>query len=150
MLSPLDSAKRSEAIGTLFQRWWQRDRLAFQHSFTVMTRSHATPIAADEAKASVELPPNSEDNLALFDRFFTDKGKARRIRWTLDSPAGVIVACSEFTPTKGSDRSCEPLPLLHLFLVEMFGLNPRALTHIATTATPQPGVVNLSTGDQRY
>lgn len=115
-----------------------------------MVRSDGTPIPADEAKELIQLPPVAKDTFALFDRFFIEKEKFRRIQWTLNNPAGVIVACSEFTPTKGSDRSCEPLPLLHVFLVEMFGLNPRALTHIATTATPQPGVVNLSTGDQRY
>lgn len=150
LLSPMESARRSRVVTTLFRHWWDRDRAAFRQSFTDMVRSDGTPIPADEAKELVQLPPVPENTYALFDRFFTDKGKFQRIQWMLSNPAGLIVACAEFTPTKGSDRSCQPLPHLHLFLVEMVGLNPRALIHIATTATPQPGVVNLSMGDQRY
>ena len=90
---------------------------------------------AKELLAANPIPPQTYE---IFDRFFTDKRKICHIKLVLNTDAGTIVACSEADfPLTNIQPDCTGMPKLHLFLVSMLGLNPRSVTHLATTETPE-------------
>lgn len=87
---------------------------------------------ASELAVKDPLPSNTFD---LFDKFFTDKSKLNRVTLMVNSDAAIIVACAEADMPLKLQPDCAGLPKLHLFAVTMLGLNPRSITHIATTET---------------
>ncbi len=147
LLSTAMSARRRKIVTTVFEHWWARDRAAFLKDFSDIVRSDGTTMPPKEARALYPSRSVSAATMSLFDRFFADDGRIQRIQWTLDTPAGMIVACSEFDKVDDANVPCSPKPVLHLFLVEMPGLTLEAMTHMATTATPQSDVFHLSVGD---
>ncbi|MDJ0278169.1 hypothetical protein QLH51_15325 [Sphingomonas sp. 2R-10] len=147
LLSTAMSARRRKIVTTLFQHWWNRDRAAFLKDFSDIVRSDGTTTPAKEQKALYPSRTVSASTISLFDRFFADDGKMQRVLWTLDTPAGMIVACNEAAKIDDPTASCSPEPVLHLFMVEMSGLTLQAMTHMATAATPQSEVFHISNGD---
>lgn len=100
-----------------------------------------------EAKALLPSRAVPTATASLFDRFFTDDSRIQRIVWTLDTPAGMIVACNECDKVDDPNAPCSPGPVLHLFTVQTSGLTLEAMTHVATAATPQSEVFHVSVGD---
>lgn len=147
LLSTAISARRRKIVATAFEHWWARDRAAFLKNFSDVVRSDGTTMPPQEAKALLPSRTVPAATLALFDRFFADDRTIQRIQWTLDTPAGMVVACSEFAKVDNPNVPCSPEPVLHLFMVEMTGLTLEAMTHMATTATSQSDVFHLSVGD---
>lgn len=94
--------------------------------------SHMEPELASELQAAYPVPA---DTFAIYDRFFTDEKKLNTLRLIVNTQAGVFVACSEDDPTLDIQSDCTGMPALHLFLVEMNGLNPHSITHLASTET---------------
>ncbi|MGT2513131.1 hypothetical protein ACVOMT_01795 [Sphingomonas panni] len=147
LLSATISARRRKIVTTLFEHWWARDRAAFLKDFSDVVRSDGTTMPPQEAKTLLPSLTVPAATIALFDRFFTNDSRIQRIQWTLDTPAGMVVACSESAKVDDPNVSCSPEPVLHLFMVETSGLTLEAMTHMATTATPQPDVFHISVGD---
>lgn len=101
-----------------------------------------------DAKLARELlrsNPLPSETFAIFDRFFTDKRKLKRVSLMVNTDAGVVVACSEADPSGDIQPDCAGMPKLHLFLVTMLGLNARSVTHVATTTTAEPGKFSIWT-----
>jgi len=90
------------------------------------------PKLAQELAALDPVDPHAYE---IFDRFFTDQRKSKRITLIVNTDASVIVACSEADQPLKIEPDCSGLPKLHLFAVRMSGSNPRGITHIATTET---------------
>jgi hypothetical protein len=147
LLSTATSARRRKIVLTLFQHWWARDRAAFLKGFTDIVRSDGTTMPPKEAKALFPSRVVPTATASLFDRFFTDDSKVQRVAWTLDTPAGMIVACNECDKVYDPNAPCSPEPVLHLFMVEMSSLTLAAMIHMATAATPQSDVFHMSVGD---
>lgn len=147
LLSTAISARRRKIVTTVFERWWARDRAAFLKGFSDIVRSDGTTMPPKKAKALYPSRTVSAATMSLFDRFFADDSRTQRIQWTLDTPAGMVVACSEFAKVDDPNVPCSPEPVLHLFMVAMPGLTLEAMTHMATAATPQSEVFHLSVGD---
>ncbi|MFS0773336.1 hypothetical protein [Sphingomonas sp. 1P08PE] len=95
---------------------------------------------ADELQQQSPIPDNTFD---IFDRFFLDKRKVNRLTMIVNTEAGVVVACSEENSAADIQPDCSGMPMLHLFLVAMSGLNVRSVTHLATTATPNTGKFSI-------
>ena len=115
--------------------------------FTDIVRSDGTTMPPKEAKALFPSRAIPTATASLFDRFFTDDSKVQRVMWTLDTPAGMIVACNECDKVDDPNDPCSPEPVLHLFMVEMSNLTLQAMIHMATAATPQSEVFHMSVGD---
>ncbi len=147
LASPLSTARQHKAVLDLFSRWWQRDRDAFNRSLTDIFRNDGTLIDPNAAAGLFRLLPTSPDTLAMFDRFFNNEKRIKHMAWMLNSPAAMVVGCTESEPNSEIGADCSGTPLLHVFMIDMFGLNPRAVTHLATTTTPQPATFNLWAGD---
>ncbi len=89
--------------------------------------------------------PIPAENYNIFDRFFTDKRKLNQVHLIVNTDAGVIVACSEVDARTEIQPDCTGMPKLHLFLVNMLGLNPRSIAHLATSRTVEVGKFSIWT-----
>ena len=140
---PRSAGLENEQIRKLFSAWWDRDKAGFQGIFNDTLMSDGSPMEkrlAAELRSSSPLPANTFD---IFDHFFTDQRKQQQIKLIINTDAGVIVACSEQDRVVEIQSDCSGLPSLHLFLVDMAGLNPRIVTHLATTQTAEPGKFSI-------
>jgi hypothetical protein len=133
--NPRGAGLENEQVRRLFDAWWDRDPERFRASFTQRLMDDGKtmePKLAAELAAQDPLPPKAFD---LFDKFFTDKRKVKRITLIVNTAAASLVACSEADMPLDIQPNCAGLPKLHLFAVTMLGLNPRSVVHIATTET---------------
>jgi hypothetical protein len=145
--SPRSTGLENQQVRKLFNAWWVRDQVTFRALFTKTLMADGSPMEpklAAELRAQSPLPRSTFD---IFDRFFTDQRKASRLNLMVNTAAGVIVACAEGISTNEIQPDCTGMPALHLFLVEMSGLNPRAITHLSTTHTVEPGSFSVWTGE---
>jgi hypothetical protein len=133
--NPRDSGLENELVRKLFDAWWTGDAEKFRNYFTQRLMADGKPMEpklAAEMAALDPVPPNAFD---IFNKFFADKSKFKRITLIVNTDAGIIVACSEADRPLKMQPDCVGLPKLHLFAVTMMGPNPRSITHIATTET---------------
>lgn len=124
----------------------ERDKEAFRAIFlqTLMAdRSRMKRDIADELSKLTPLPPNTFD---VFDRFFLEERKDRKVILIVNTDAGIIAGCSEADVRPEIAPDCSGTPNLHLFLVAMSGLNARSVTHLSTVATPEPGKIDVWRG----
>ena len=140
--SPSQTGLQNQQVRRLFSAWWQRDKDKFKSVFKDALMSDGSPM---EAKLAADLQGEtiSESAFDIFDRFFSDESKLSILKMIINTEAGVIVACSERDLALEVKPDCSGMPLLHLFIVKMSGLNAQAVTHIATTATPETGKFSI-------
>ncbi len=133
--SPRSSGLQNEQVRKLFEAWWDRDSVKFKGFFTGRLMADGTRMEPNLAKELLAADPLPTDTFAIFDRYFTEESKLKRITLIVNTVAGMIIACSEADLSTSIKPDCTGMPKLHLFLVKMLGLNPRAITHLATTET---------------
>jgi hypothetical protein len=134
--NPRNSGLENQQVRELFEAWWDRDVDKFRSYFTQRLMADGTPMEpnlAAELMAGDPVPPKAFD---IFDKFFIDKSKISRITLIVNTMAAILVACEEADLHLNIQSDCTGMPRLHLFAVTMSGLNPRSITHIATTETP--------------
>ena len=141
--SPRRTGLQNQQVRKLFAVWWQRDKIQFQGIFSDTLMLDGSPMEAKLAAELRQQSPIPDSTFDIFDRFFTDEGTTSRLTMIVNTEAGVIVACSQQKLASDIQPDCSGMPLLHLFLVAMSGLNARALTHLATTATPETGKFSI-------
>ena len=134
--NPRNSGLENQQIGELFEAWWDRDVDKFRSYFTRRLMADGTPMEPKLAAELVAGDPVSPTAFDIFDKFFTDKSKISRITLIVNTMAAILVACEEADVHPNIQPDCTGMPRLHLFAVAMSGLNPRSITHIATTETP--------------
>lgn len=133
--SPRSSGLQNQQVVKLFQAWWAREEAVFRAFFTdtlMLDGTLMNPKVASELHAR---DPISPETFAIFPRFFTEERKIRRLTLIVNTGAGVIVACAESAMSRIIESDCTGMPKLHLFLVDMSGLNPRTITHVASVDT---------------
>lgn len=133
---PVDAAnveRQNARVRQLFEAWWRRDLSGFTSLFTSPLKGDGSPmergiVEAWQRDGVYRLPRPTR---SLFDRFFRDRRTTRSIDNILNTHLGVIVACSEDT---GADAiaACSEGGQSHLFFVQMSGLNPASVMHLAT------------------
>lgn len=95
-----------------------------------------TVMEATLAKDLLTLDPVPRVAYDVFDRFFTDIETLKQITLIVNTDAGIIVGCSERDPRhQMAMGDCSDIPQLHLFHVQMSGINPRLITHISSMKT---------------
>lgn len=135
------SEQQKEAVLVLFQVWWKRDAIKFRAYFpdqSLVNGTAAAPVAAIGAGPIQRTPLRS-----IFDRFFTDERKVKRITFILNTDAGLIVGCSEANRSRDIGPDCRGMPTLHVFLVTMSGLTPQTMTHWTSTQSLTPDWFNV-------
>jgi hypothetical protein len=145
--SPRSSGLENNQVRSLFTAWWQRDADQFRAHFTdtlMADGSRMEPELASELFAAAPVPA---ETFAIYDRFFTDEKKLNTLRLIVNTDSGVFVACSEADPTLNIQSDCTGMPMQHLFLVTMFGLNPRSIMHLASSETVGFGKFSIWTDD---
>jgi hypothetical protein len=143
--SPRSTGRENHQVEKLFGAWWNRDRPAFRALFIDRLMADGTPM---DPKLAAELEianPVPVESFRIFDRHFLDERKDKRLTLLVNTAAGVIAACSEADQSRDIAADCNGIPMLHLFLVSMNGLNPRMITHLASTATAEPGKFGIWT-----
>jgi hypothetical protein len=137
--SPRSSGLENQQIHELFEAWWERDAAKFRSYFTDTLMADGTAMEPKLAKELTAADPIRPETYAIFDQFFADKRKDNRITLIVNTNAGIFVACSEANGGRGErvkiQPDCTGMPKLHLFLVNMRGLNPRSIAHLSTTET---------------
>lgn len=129
----------------LFGTWWERDAAKFRRYFTEPLTADGTPLEPKLAGELAAANSTNERAFSIFDEFFNDEGKLKRITLVLNTAAGVIVACSEGDQSSDMLPDCTGMPKLHLFLVTLYGLNLRSIAHLATTETVDADKVSVWT-----
>lgn len=137
--SPRRTGLQNQQVRKLFAAWWQRDKDQFQSIFKGTFTSDGSPMVMKPTTEIQRQSPIPNSTFDIFDRFFSEESKISRLTMLINTEAGVIAACSEENLATDIRPDCSGMPLLHLFLVVMSGLNARTLTHLATTATPETG-----------
>lgn len=102
------------------------------------------PELASELLAADPIPA---ETFAIYDQFFTDEQKLNTLRLIVNTDAGVFVACSEADSALNIQSDCTGMPMQHLFLITMSGLNPRSIMHLASSATVGLGKFSIWTDD---
>lgn len=141
--SPKAAGIESQQVRKLFEAWWGRNEVGFRALFTNILMHDGTlmdPVLASELLVN---EPMATESLAIFDQFFTDENMLKRITLLVNTDAGVIVACSESGLRQEINADCSGMPKLHLFLVIMRGLNPRAITHLSSIETVEVANFNI-------
>lgn len=130
--TPQTFGQQNQVVYDLFQTWWKRDAEKFRAYFSSSGSSgRTTSSLGPESGTSVR----SLSAASIFVRFFSDERKLKRITFILNSDAGLIVGCSEVDPSRNIGPDCRGVPMLHLFLVSMSGMNPQTVNHCASTRT---------------
>jgi hypothetical protein len=145
---PRRSGLENSQIAKLFDAWWDRDADAFRAFFTRTLKDDGTLVDAALAKEMLArdlIPPQA---FQVFDRFFTNTNTLKQITLFVNTDAGIIVGCSERDPRAFGRGDCSDLPELHLFHVRMSGLNPRLITHISSSKTPEVDKFSIWTEGQ--
>jgi hypothetical protein len=135
----------NQQVLRLFEAWWDHDMDGLRAVFEKTLMSDGSVMDAKLARELLRSNPLPSETFAIFDRFFTDKRKLKRVSLMVNTDAGVVVACSEADPSGDIQPDCAGMPKLHLFLVTMLGLNARSVTHVATTTTAEPGKFSIWT-----
>lgn len=141
--NPRNAGLESGQVRELFEAWFDRDGDKFRRYFNERLMADGQPMEpklAAELAAQDPLPPHVFD---IFDKFFTDKSKSKRVTLIVNTDAAILVACSEANVPLNIQPDCKGLPKLHLFAVTMRGSNPRSITHIATTETVETNKFNI-------
>jgi len=145
--SAKSAGRENDRVAALFTAWMLRDRDAFRAAFTERLMNDGTLMdkqLADDLAKTDPLPAGWFD---IYDRFFTDTGKAAKLEMLVNTDAGVIACCSERPRSGPIGADCSNMPEQHLFLVTMMGLNARKIAHLATIGTSDPDKFAIWTGD---
>lgn len=127
----------ADAVRALFSSWWEGDRQRFEALLTER-RAYDGTLMQSGLKAS---PDDFAHAMSLFDQpVFHPRG--RKVETLLiDTAAGILFGCE----TGGTERDgldevlgddmCRGMPEFHLFLVTLWGPNPRTISVIRSLPT---------------
>ena len=133
--SPKLTGRQNSQVIKLFESWWERKPDEFRRYFTTHLKDDGSVMESKLARELLVLDPLPPTYFDIFDKFFTDARKLKRVTLLVNTDAGIFLACSETDEPFHIGPDCSGVPKLHLFLVEMSGLNPRGITHLNSTAT---------------
>ena len=145
---PRRSGLENSQITMLFDAWWERDADGFKSFFTKTLKDDGSLVEAKLAKEMLTLDPVPPQAYQVFERFFTNTNTLKQITLIVNTDAGIIVGCSEVEPNAVGTGDCSDLPELHLFHVQMSGLNPRLITHVSSSKTPEVDKFSIWTEGQ--
>jgi hypothetical protein len=143
--SPRSAGLENQQVRKLFEAWWERDAAQFRAAIINTMMADGTAMEPKLAAELLAADPIPSETFAIFDRFFTDQRKLKRLTLIVNTDAGVIVACSERDASISIQPDCTGMPKLHLFLVTMRGLNPRSVMHLASVDTVEDDTFSIWT-----
>ena len=144
--NPGMSGRQINQVRKIFQSWWERDAEAFREFFKVQLIADGSRMESGIAAELMELNPVPQKTYEIFDRYFTDEQKTKKLPLIIGTDAGIIVVCSEDGRSRNPIRpDCSGMPQLHMFLVKMSGLNPRSIVHLTTEDTVEIEKFDIST-----
>lgn len=125
------------AVRALFASWWERDRQRFEALLTER-RAYDGTLMQLGLEAS---PDDVAHALTLFDQpFFHPRGRKAETL-LIDTAAGILFGCEAggterdgLDEVRGDDM-CRGMPQFHLFLITLWGPNPRTISHIRSLPT---------------